>query len=138
MYRVYEAGNGDKFRQLIVPKCLRDTVLTLAHDSLLSGHLGIRKTNDRVLGEFYWPGMQSDIRRYCQSCDVCQRTISKGKVRKVPLGKMPLIDTPFKRVAVDIVGSIRLFPLPFQTLGQSDSYLATAIFTWHCYGETDF
>ena len=30
-------------------------------------------------------------------------TIRKGRVTKVPLGKLPLIDTPFKRVAVDIV-----------------------------------
>ena len=42
--------------------------------------------------------------RFCKSCDICQRTIQKGRVTKVPLGKMPLIDTPFKRVAVDIVG----------------------------------
>ena len=31
---------------------------------------------------------------------------SEGRVTKVPLGKLPLIDTPFKRVAVDIVGPI--------------------------------
>ena len=40
------------------------------------------------------------------SCDSCQRTIQKGRVTIVPLGKLPLIDTPFKRVAVDIVGPI--------------------------------
>ena len=39
-------------------------------------------------------------------CNFCQRTIQKGRVTKVPLGKLPLIDTPFKRVAVDIVGPI--------------------------------
>ena len=44
--------------------------------------------------------------RFCKSCDICQRTIQKGRVTKVPLGKLPLIDTPFKRVAVDIVGPI--------------------------------
>ena len=44
--------------------------------------------------------------RFCKSCDICQRTIQKGTVSKVPLGKLPLIDTPFKRVAVDIVGPI--------------------------------
>ena len=44
--------------------------------------------------------------RFCKSCNICQRTIQKGRVTKVPLGKMPLIDTPFKRVAVDIVGPI--------------------------------
>ena len=31
---------------------------------------------------------------------------SEGRVTNVPLGKLPLIDTPFKRVAVDIVGPI--------------------------------
>ena len=50
--------------------------------------------------------MKDDVRRFCLSCDICQRTINKGCVPKVPLGKMPLIDTPFKRVAVDIVGPI--------------------------------
>ena len=44
--------------------------------------------------------------RFCKSCDICQKTIQKGRVTKVPLGKMPLIDTQFKRVAVDIVGQI--------------------------------
>ena len=44
--------------------------------------------------------------RFCKSCDVCQRTIRKGRVTKVPLGKLPLTDTPFKRVVVDIVGPI--------------------------------
>ena len=44
--------------------------------------------------------------RFCKSCDICQRTIQKGRVTKIPLGKLPLIDTPFKRVAVDIVGPI--------------------------------
>ena len=37
---------------------------------------------------------------------IFDRTIQKGRIFKVPLGKLPLIDTPFKRVAVDIVGPI--------------------------------
>ena len=32
--------------------------------------------------------------------------VKRGKVKKVPIGSMPLIDLPFKRVAVDIIGSI--------------------------------
>ena len=34
------------------------------------------------------------------------RGVVSGSVKKVPLGSMPLIDTPFKRVAVDIVRPI--------------------------------
>ena len=44
--------------------------------------------------------------RYCRSCDICQRTVTKGRVSKLPLGKMALIELPFKRVAVDLVGPI--------------------------------
>ena len=72
----------------------------------MSGHSGIKKTMDRVLTDFFWPGVCGDVSRFCKSCDICQRTIQKGRVTKVPLGKLPLIDTPFKRVAVDIVGPI--------------------------------
>ena len=57
---------------------------------------------------FFWPGVCGDVAMFCKSCDMCQRTIQKGRVTKLPLGKMPLIDTPFKRVAVDIVGPIEL------------------------------
>jgi hypothetical protein len=106
MYREFTNDVGVKSCQLIVPKSLRETVLKVAHDTLFSGHLGVRKTTDRIVAEFYWPGVCVDVSRYCRSCDICQRTIAKGKVSKVPLGKMPLIDTPFKRVAVDIVGPI--------------------------------
>ena len=61
---------------------------------------------DRILTEFFWPGVCVDVSRFCKSCDICQRTIQKGRVTNVPLGKLPSIDTPFKRVAVDIVGPI--------------------------------
>ena len=44
--------------------------------------------------------------RFCRSCDICQRTIAKGRVAIVPLGKMPIIDTPFDRLTVGLVGPI--------------------------------
>ena len=50
--------------------------------------------------------MAWNIWRCSKSCDICLRTIQKGRVSKVSLGKLPLIDTPFKRVAVNIVGPI--------------------------------
>jgi hypothetical protein len=64
------------------------------------------KKLNRIQIAFYWPGMEGDIRRYCKSCDMCQRTVSRGRVQKIPLGNMPLIDTPFKRVGIDLVGPI--------------------------------
>ena len=103
MYRPFTKGNKLAL-QLLIPESFREKVLRLAHETLMSGNLGIKKTMDRVLTEFFWPGVCDDVSRLCNSCDICQRTIQKGRVTKVPLGKLPLIDTRFKQVAVDIVG----------------------------------
>ncbi len=72
----------------------------------MAGHLGIKKTTDRIQRQFFWPGMRGDITRYCRSCDVCQKTVKRGTIPKAPLGRMPLIDVPFKRCAVDLIGPI--------------------------------
>ncbi|XP_065939198.1 uncharacterized protein [Magallana gigas] len=83
-----KVSSGKLFRQLIVPRKYRTIVMKIAHETLMGGHLGSKKTTDRIVSEFYWPGIQSDIRRFCRSCDVCQRTIPKEKVPAVPLGQM--------------------------------------------------
>ena len=107
LYRKHqETKTGRSFNQLVVPKELRRQVMSVNHESAFSGHLGAKKTEVRILPNFFWPGLRQDVIRFCRSCDVCQRTVKRGSVKKVPLGSMPLINTPFKRVAVDIVGPI--------------------------------
>ena len=80
--------------------------MKLAHETLMSGHFGTNKTLDIVIAELFWPGICGYLARFCKSCNICQRTIQKGRDSKVPYGKLSLIDTPIKRVAVDIVGPI--------------------------------
>ena len=99
--------DGNVYSQVCVPQQLRLKVMKIAHDTPMAGHLGAKKTQERIWGEFYWPGMCADIRRYCISCDRCQKITPKGRVSKVPLGKMPLAHDPFDRVAVDIVGPLK-------------------------------
>ena len=109
LYRVYKnpcVNGGKPLKQVIVPVQLRSRIMELAHRSIMGGHMGIKKTTDKIQSSFYWPGIQGDVTRYCKSCDVCQKTVNKGSVPKVPLEKMPLIDKLFKRVAIDLVGPI--------------------------------
>ena len=106
LHRYYTPYDGGKtVKQLMVPKEQRKKVMSLAHDGLMSGHNGVKRTLDRVLSNFYWPCVSQEVTRYCHSCDVCQKTVKKGQ-GKAPLGKMPRIDIPFKRVAIDIIGPI--------------------------------
>ena len=107
LYRKHqETKTGRSANQLVVPKGLQQRVMSVNHESAFSGHQGAKKTEVRILPNFLWPGLHQDIIRFCHSCDVCQRTIKKGIVKKVPLGSMPLIDMPFKRVGVNIFGPI--------------------------------
>ncbi|XP_030839572.1 uncharacterized protein LOC115923285 [Strongylocentrotus purpuratus] len=106
LYREFQSASGDVTHQLVVPCKFRGQILRLAHECLLGRHLGSHKTAERILQNFFWGGVRADTSRFCRSCDVCQRSVYKGTVRKVPLGVTPLIDEPFHRVAVDIVGPI--------------------------------
>ena len=110
LYREFQSPQveyGNMLRQVVVPAEYRKHVMKLAHESILGGHQGSKKTRDKIMSNFVWPGMQADITRHCQSCDVCQRTIPKGRVTKVPLGSVPLMEEPFQRVAIDLVGPIK-------------------------------
>ena len=82
--------------------------MSLNNESAFSGHLGLKKIEVRILPNFFWPGLCQDVIRFCRSYDVCQRTVKKGYVKKVPLGSMPLIDMQLERVVIDIVGPIAL------------------------------
>ena len=107
LYRQCETPGDEKpVLQVVVPGCLRRQIMQRAHDSILGAHLGSGKTLSRIQAVFYWPDMGGDMARFCRSCDICQRTTSKGRIPKVPLQKIPLINQPFKRVSVDLVGSI--------------------------------
>ena len=91
---------------LVVPLVCRNIVLKTAHDLPIAGHFSHRKTEIKVCKKFWWPGVSSDIRRYCRSCDQCQKTSARGRTRKVAMKSMPIISVPFERVAVDLVGPL--------------------------------
>ena len=110
LYRVVER-DGAVTEQLVVPRTYVSKVLHMAHTHLLGAHLGMDKTRDRVLARFYWPGVKRDVERYCQTCPECQRVAPRSSARN-PLVPMPIIETPFDRIALDIVG-----PLPKTSRG---------------------
>ncbi|XP_070212643.1 uncharacterized protein [Littorina saxatilis] len=93
--------------QIVVPTSLRDQVLHTAQYALMTGHFGTRRTLKRILTQFFWPGVRRDVGKYCRTCDVCQKTSSKGRVPTAPLQQMPLVDVPFKKICIDLVGPFK-------------------------------
>ena len=104
--------------QIVVPKPLRELILSVAHDNV-GGHLGVTKTYNKILSHFFWPRLKRDVGSYCRTCHICQ---VKGKpgagVKPYPLCPIPVVSEPFKKIIIDCVG-----PLPKSKRG--NQYLLT-------------
>ena len=55
---------------------------------------------------FYWPSLHRDVTEWCRVCEQCQKG-APGKNVRAPLMPLPVIEEPFSRIAMDVIG-----PLP--------------------------
>ena len=93
--------------QIVLPKCCRKEVMSLAHESPMAGHLGINKTYNRVLSHFFWPKMRHDVAEFCETCHTCQMVGKPNKpIPAAPLKPIPVCGEPFSEVIIDCVGSL--------------------------------
>ena len=79
----FKDGLWFKDQTLVVPKVgnLRQECMPEMHDTPLSGHLGVTKTQKAVMGLFWWPTVSKDVKHYVQTCHSCQRSKSTNQKR---------------------------------------------------------
>ena len=70
-----------KFLALVIPKAWKYTVLVEPHDKL--GHQEATHTYCLIKWQYYWKGMNKDIRKYIAHCTLCHG--EKAKVQTYPL-----------------------------------------------------
>lgn len=71
LYRkVLRPDGGEAMFQLLLPATLTTEVLTQVHQE--HGHQGVERTLALLRSRCYWPGMSSDVARWCQKCERCQ------------------------------------------------------------------
>ena len=86
--------SGQKFLALVIPKSWKYTVLVEAHDML--GHQGNTCTYCLIKCQYYWNGMNKDIRKYIANCTLCCR--EKAKVQAYPPQMTEIPDRPFNKL----------------------------------------
>jgi transposase InsO family protein len=96
---------GQNFMQLCLPKGRRTEVLTMAHDTF-GGHLGAKKTQERIRLSFAWPTLASDVKKYCESCEACQKRARTSCWDRVPITPVPRAEAPFTHWFMDCLGPI--------------------------------
>ena len=67
------------FTRIVVPEQFVWNVLQLCHDAPTAGHLGVKRTLDRVALQFYWHGWHQDVLDFVRSCEKCQRRNPKNR-----------------------------------------------------------
>ena len=106
-FRPPEVPASETWREVhqnVVPTCYKGNVLHLSHDHI-GGHLGVKKTLDKILRYFYWPGITSDVAEYCKSCHICQLSGKPNQgIKPGPLHPIPVMSEPLAKVIIDVVG----------------------------------
>ncbi|UYV66588.1 hypothetical protein LAZ67_4002211 [Cordylochernes scorpioides] len=100
----YEITDGILYRKnydpmgkpwlLVVPKQMRVAILREAHDAPMAGHLGFAKTYDRIIRQYFWPGLHRSVRQYVAHCRECQRR-KDANTKLAVKGQIPAISEEF-------------------------------------------
>ena len=98
-----DTQTGEEVTQLLVPKSRREMVFQAPHYNPMAGHLRSDKTQKWIMDRFYWPGIWADVRRWCAACPECE-LVNTPATPKAPLSPLPLMEIPFERVAMDLIG----------------------------------
>ena len=96
--------------RLCVPTEQRLWLMQLLHDSPLAAHRGHRKLTLMMRDRFYFPRMADYVRRYCASCEFCQKNKSyNANTRGVPT-PLPVPASRFSVISLDIISEFPLTP----------------------------
>lgn len=116
LFRKWETPKGDQTTlQLIVPRKQVASLLRYIHDGVSGGHLGVKKTLEKLRQRFYWIHCREDVEDWCKKCTTCAsvkgpQTRSKGKLKLYNVG------APWERIAVDVAG-------PFPESDEGNKYI---------------
>ena len=122
LYRSYkDPRHSPEISQLVIPSSWSNTICKILHDE--AGHLGYRKTMEKVKQRYYWPRYEQDVFHWIKECQECQRRNHPPCKSKAPLGTIKA-QYPFEFVSWDIMG-----PLPISSRGYKYILVITDIFS---------
>ena len=90
--------------RLCIPRDLRVEIMMEAHNTITeAAHGGYFKTYNRISSTYYWPRISREIKKFVNTCDICQKTKLR---RHRPMGLLqpiPIPSQPFEVVSMDFI-----------------------------------
>ena len=93
------SDSNQKVLVLVIPKAWKYTMLVEAHDKL--GYQEATQTYYLIKHQYYWKGMNKDVRKYIAQCTLCHR--EKAKVQAYLLQMAEIPEWPFDKTDIDLV-----------------------------------
>ena len=108
LYRKHEDSMMTVRAQLLVPSTNREEVLKALHDSAHGGgHLGVKKTAEKISEQFYWPRWRASVTAYCKECQLCDQRKQPSTTPKAEL--VPFLELiPMQRIEIDVLGGLSM------------------------------
>ena len=83
--------------RILIPQDVRDKVLHIAHE----GHPGIVSMKRRLRSKVWWPGIDKEVEKFCQTCHSCQ-LVGKPQPPE-PMKSTELPQGPWQHTSVDLM-----------------------------------
>lgn len=103
LYRAVETDEGIIRYQYVLPEHQIELVIEHIHCLTFGGHLGLKKTTEKVIYGFYRPKLKVAIEKFVRKCDICQKIKFTQPIRR---GELHIIRSsrPNELVTSDIAG----------------------------------
>lgn len=93
--------------KIYIPKSqdneLRRQIIHMHHDIPSARHPSRWKTYELITQNYWWPGLTTDVKKYCQGCDICQRMKNRPQQPYGPLIPNPIPGKPWDIMTCDLI-----------------------------------
>ena len=120
--RFRDIGNDAEYL-FLMPAVLRKEAFRQLHEGLTGGHLGRRKTYNKIRKRFYWCCMHKDVSYWCRICSTCGSRKMPHRNAKAPMRQYN-VGYPMERIGLDICG-----PFPVSQKGHRYLMVVSCYFT---------
>ena len=83
-------------------------VIWLHHDILVEEYGGQWKMTELVTRNFWWPGVMKEVKKYVESCDICQRNKNCTKAPAEKLMPNAVPEKPWSYIIADFITKLPL------------------------------
>ena len=92
---------------VVLPACFAAPIIAESHCSSYGGHSGAFKTIERILENFWLPGLAGLVNEFIAECAICCKNAKKEKTYKTFLKPIEPVFEPFVRLSIDLYGPLQ-------------------------------